>query len=177
VIAAPQRRHSLYILVAVLALYLVLAGLTAFAEHIWSNEAWFASPALTLIHKVYLGTTILESRGTWLEGIDRHTYWIPPLHPLMQALWYRLLGFNLLTLRWLSIAAGAALLLAWYSIVSRLAESRWIALLAAAIAANRAQLEDLILDWPHDIRTYIQRRVEDAFRADDGSPTTGSSCQ
>ena len=42
-------------------------------------------------------------------------------------------------------------------------------------AANRAHLEDLILDWPHDIRAYIQRRVEDAFRTDDGPPTTGSS--
>jgi hypothetical protein len=47
----------------------------------------------------------------------------------------------------------------------------------ALYAANRAHLEDLILDWPHDIRAYIQRRVEDAFRTDDGPPTTGSSCQ
>ena len=46
----------------------------------------------------------------------------------------------------------------------------------ALYAANRAHLEDLILDWPHDIRAYIQRRVEDAFRTDDGPPTTGSSC-
>jgi 4-amino-4-deoxy-L-arabinose transferase-like glycosyltransferase len=139
VIVAPERRPSLHLLVAVLAVYLVLAGWTAFAEYVWSNEAWFASPALTLIHKGYLGTTILESKGTWLEGIDRHTYWIPPLHPLMQALWYRLFGFSLLALRWLSIAAGAALLLAWYSMVSRLAESRWIALLAIAITATDAR--------------------------------------
>ena len=33
----------------------------------------------------------------------------------------------------------------------------------ALYAANGAQFEDLILDWPCDIRAYIQRRVEDAF--------------
>ena len=136
---APQRRPPVHLLLAVLAAYLVLAGLTALSEHAWANEAWFASPALTLIHKGYLGTAILESKGTWLEGIDRHTYWIPPLHPLAQALWYRLFGFSLLALRWLSIAAGAALLLAWYSIVARLAESRWIALLSVAITATDAR--------------------------------------
>jgi hypothetical protein len=35
----------------------------------------------------------------------------------------------------------------------------------ALYAANRAHLEDLILHWPHDIRAYILRRVEDAFPA------------
>jgi uncharacterized protein len=30
----------------------------------------------------------------------------------------------------------------------------------ALYAANRAHFEDLILHWPHDIRAYIQRRVE-----------------
>ena len=33
----------------------------------------------------------------------------------------------------------------------------------ALYAGNRARFEELILDWPRDIRTYIQRRVEDAF--------------
>ena len=33
----------------------------------------------------------------------------------------------------------------------------------ALYAADRAQFEERILDWPHDIRAYVQRRVEDAF--------------
>ena len=40
----------------------------------------------------------------------------------------------------------------------------------ALYAANRARFEDLIRDWPHDIRAYIQQRVEDAFRLEDGPP-------
>jgi len=33
----------------------------------------------------------------------------------------------------------------------------------ALYAGNRAHFEELILDWPRDIRAYIQRLVEDAF--------------
>jgi hypothetical protein len=33
----------------------------------------------------------------------------------------------------------------------------------ALYAADRAHFEELILEWPRDIRAYIQRLVEDAF--------------
>jgi hypothetical protein len=33
----------------------------------------------------------------------------------------------------------------------------------ALYASNRARFEELILDWPADIRGYIQRRIEEAF--------------
>jgi hypothetical protein len=33
----------------------------------------------------------------------------------------------------------------------------------ALYAADRAHFEELILDWPRDIRAYLQRLVEDAF--------------
>src|SRR5258708_17082696 len=107
-----------------IVLYLALASLTARCDYIWANEAWFASPAFNLLHKGYLGTTILESKGTWMEGIERHTYWIPPLYLLLQAAWYQVFGFGLISIRSLSMAAGLALLLAWYWIVSRLTASR-----------------------------------------------------
>src|SRR5437773_8100901 len=123
-------------LASALVLYLVFASLTARRGHIWSNEAWFASPALTLLHEGYLVTTILESKGTWMEGIDRLTYWIPPLHLLLQAAWYHVFGFGLISMRSLSMAAGLTLLLAWYWIVARLTASRGIALLAVVIAAT-----------------------------------------
>lgn len=71
-----------------------------------------------------------------MDSIDRHTYWMPPLHPLIQAAWYKMFGFGLLTLRSISILSGAVALLAWYSIISTLAANRSIALLAAAIVAT-----------------------------------------
>jgi 4-amino-4-deoxy-L-arabinose transferase-like glycosyltransferase len=133
----PYRRVAP--LAAALIVYFLLARQTAVAGYIWSNEAWFASPAFTLIHKGYLGTTIVESQGTWMEGIDRHTYWIPPLHSLLQALWYWLFGFGLLQLRYLSIVAGAVVLLSWYGIVSLLTGNRGIALLSIVIPATDAR--------------------------------------
>lgn len=33
----------------------------------------------------------------------------------------------------------------------------------ALYAAERARFDELILDWPRDIRAYLQRRAEDAF--------------
>jgi len=133
------RHRHVVLLAAVLIVYFVLASWTAVTGYIWDNEAWFASPAFTLIHRGYLGTTIIESQGTWMEGIDRQTYWIPPLYPLLQALWYRLFGFGLLPLRYLSIVADTMTLLAWYGIVSLLSGNRGIALLSIVIPATDAR--------------------------------------
>jgi 4-amino-4-deoxy-L-arabinose transferase-like glycosyltransferase len=82
-----------------------------------------------------MGTTILESKGTWMEGMDRHTYWILPLHILAQAGWYKLFGFSLLSLRSLSIFWGAILLFSLYAIVNRLSRDPAIALLSAGLLA------------------------------------------
>ncbi len=76
--------------------YLILAFSAAATNNISTNEAWFASPALNLLHKGFLGTTIIEPSGTWLAGIERHTYWVPPAHLLLQTCWYGLFGFSLI---------------------------------------------------------------------------------
>ena len=128
-------RRGCCLSVGVFVAYLVLASCSVFSEYIWDNEAWFASPAFTLIHRGYLGTTILESQGTWMAGMDRHTYWIPPVYPLAQAAWFRFFGFGLAAMRYLSVAAGGLVLFAWYLIVSRLAGGRGIALLSIAFIA------------------------------------------
>jgi len=80
-----------------------------------------------------MGTTILESKGSWMEGMDRHTYWILPLHVLAQAGWYKLFGFSLLTLRWLSVFWGAVVLCAWYFLMRRLSQDPRVALLSVGL--------------------------------------------
>jgi len=40
----------------------------------------------------------------------------------------------------------------------------------ALYASDRARFQDLILEWPHDIRAYIESRVEEVFCPDDGLP-------
>lgn len=124
------------LLAATVIVYFVLARWTAGTGYIWENEAWYASPAFTLIHKGYLGSTILESQGTWMQGLDRHTFWIPPLYLLLQAAWYRLMGFGLLPMRELSILTDGVVLIAWYGIISLLSGNRGVALVAMAISAT-----------------------------------------
>ncbi len=115
--------------------FVVLAVQFALAVQPNSNEAWFADPPRNLLAHGHLGTTILSAEGTWLEGIDRHTYWVMPVHLLAQAGWYSLFGFSLLSMRLLSAAAGLGLVLAWFLVADRLLANRTLALAAACLLA------------------------------------------
>lgn len=89
----------------------------------WSNEAWAAIPARNLAMHGYMGTSVLEFRGTWLKGLDRHTYWQMPMHFLAQAAWYKVFGFSLFRQRLLSVLFAIVLLVSWSRIVLRLTEN------------------------------------------------------
>lgn len=130
-----RRLYSVSAFLLIVFLYGLLASWQARTTSPWENEAWFADPALNLVHKGFMGTTILESKGSWMEGMDRHTYWMLPLHFLAQAGWYKVFGFSLLTLRWLSIFWGVVILCAWYALMVKLSQDPSIALLSVALLA------------------------------------------
>ncbi len=111
----------------------MLAAAVAATRTPWSNEAWAANPAVTLVEQGYLGTTILESKNTWLQGVDQHMYWMMPLHSLFQAAWYRVVGFGLIRQRLLSIGFGALALASWFVIILNLTGQRFIGLLAVGV--------------------------------------------
>lgn len=119
----------------VLALYLVLALTSAASKAPWVDEGWFASPAYNLITHGHMATHVLEPAGTWLEGIDHYTYWIMPADILAQAAWYKVFGFNLFTMRALSVAWGLFALAALYWVVRHLTNDARLAALAAALLA------------------------------------------
>lgn len=123
-------------LCGILVLFLLLATATARTAPVYSAEAWFSDPAYHLIRDGCLCTSIIESKGFWLAGVDRHTYWILPLHALVQSVWYRLFGFSLWTLRALSALAGVVLLGAWFVIVRRLSDSSAAVLAVLMIAVD-----------------------------------------
>ncbi len=128
-------KHTLPLLL----LFIVLAVWSAHVNLPWSDEAWFASPALNLITHGSFGTSVLDPTASFrhnnLTGITRHTYWITPLYPLVQAAYYEVAGFSLLHLRYLSIAWGLVALLAWYRILLSLTGDRRIATLSLALMA------------------------------------------
>jgi hypothetical protein len=124
------------LIVAVIGAHLVLAAAMALTRKPWVDEAWFASPALNLLTRGVFATTNLETAGTWLVGLDQYTYWITPLHMLVQAGWYTVFGFGVLSLRGLSMVWGLVALLAVFAIVHRLTGRRGPALLAMALVAT-----------------------------------------
>src|SRR5277367_876481 len=100
-------RTTGFLLSSVIVLWIIAATAIAATRAPWSNEAWAANPAVTLVDHGYLGNQVLESKNIWLQGVDTHMYWMMPLHSLVQAAWYRVVGFGLLRQRLLSVAFGA----------------------------------------------------------------------
>ncbi|HEV7860817.1 MAG TPA: glycosyltransferase family 39 protein [Pyrinomonadaceae bacterium] len=135
--AAKLFSHKYYlVLVCLVALaYLALAVCNARTRSPWSDEAWFANAALNLITKGHMATTVLETAGTNLKGLDQYTYWVMPLHLLTQAAWYKVFGFSLFAMRMLSTAWGAVALVSWYFIIKSLSGERKVALLTFILLA------------------------------------------
>ena len=71
-----------------------------------------------------------------LSGIHERTYYVTPNHLVTLAAWFRIFDFSLVSMRALSILWGVVVLLAMYSIVSRLFPDRWVAPLAALLPAG-----------------------------------------
>jgi 4-amino-4-deoxy-L-arabinose transferase-like glycosyltransferase len=124
------------LLALVAAIYLALAAGGVFTNRPWSDEAWFASPAMNLATQGYMGTSVLEPTATFgtrnLTGIGRFTYWVVPLYPVTEAAWQLAVGANLFSLRFLSVLWGLAALAGWYFLVRKLSGSPWAGFLTAA---------------------------------------------
>jgi hypothetical protein len=105
----------------------------------WVDEAWFASIAYNLIHKGVMGMTVLDPHGfifaPLVPEVDRYTFWVMPGYPFLQAVWFKLFGLSVFTMRALSVAWVPVALISWFYIVSRVTNSRIVALLATVVLA------------------------------------------
>jgi hypothetical protein len=94
-----------------------------------------------------MGTPCYVEDG--LKDIDRYTYWIMPIFPVTQAIWYRLSHYSLASLRALSILCGMLGLLAWTIFFRRLTEDNFGALLFMALmACDYINLSDVAVGRP-----------------------------
>ncbi|MDQ1522651.1 MAG: hypothetical protein QOE47_575 [Pyrinomonadaceae bacterium] len=128
-------RQRLVLLVVVACASLALAFGSALTKSPWSDEAWFAQAGLNLATRGEMTTPVLETTGTNFKGLDRHTYWVMPLHLVTQAGWYKIFGFSLFSMRALSAVFGVLALFAWYVVVKRLSGNKWVALLTFVLLA------------------------------------------
>ena len=85
-------------ILAVGLIYLLLGTASAMTKLPVCDEAWYANPAINLSAGRPMATTVLESAGTPLRGLDRHTYWVMPLYIVSQAAVDELFGPGLLNL-------------------------------------------------------------------------------
>src|SRR5918912_819906 len=132
-VLASHRLAATLVVILVITYFALTFG-TAVTRRPWSDEGWFASPALNLATNGSMGSPVLDPTG-WLPGIDRHTYWVLPLHLVVQAGWYKVFGFSLLSLRMLSAFWGLVALAAVFVILQRLVRVRRVALTAVALLA------------------------------------------
>ncbi len=133
--ALTRQSYLRLLLVFAAALFFAQAVGSALTKSPWSDEAWFAQAGLNLATRGEMTTPVLETAGTKFRGLDRHTYWVMPLHLVTQAGWYKLFGFSLLSMRMLSVVFGVVALVAWYVIVGNLSGNRKIAVLSLLLLA------------------------------------------
>lgn len=130
-----NRKQRLLLLALVACASVALAVGSALTKSPWSDEAWFAQAGFNLATRGEMTTPVLETTGTKFKGLDRHTYWVMPLHLVTQAGWYKIFGFSLFTMRALSAVFGVLALFAWYIVVRSLSGNKRVALLTFVLLA------------------------------------------
>ena len=133
---AVLRAHARRVTLAVIAsAYMLIAAALSLTKIPICDEGLYADPALHLIRHGNMGSPVLESAGTFLTGIDQKTYWIMPVHILVQAAWDRIFGPSLFSARMLSAVAGLAALLCFYIVVRRITSRERLALFVMGLIA------------------------------------------
>lgn len=126
--------RTTYVLIGIIVFSLLFAAGAALTRRPWCDEGWFASIGYSLNHRGVMGMSILDPHGYIfhqnVEGIDRYTYWVMPAYPLLQAVWYRVFGLSLFSMRSISLFWGMVALISWYMVVRWLTRDTPVALLA-----------------------------------------------
>lgn len=99
----------------------------------WNDEAMAARAAYNLGTQGHTGVEFWDPAQ--YPGIRRHSYYIFPFQLCVLAVWYKLAGFSLLSMRAISILWTLLMVAAIYSAVGMLTRDRSIALLAAILSA------------------------------------------
>jgi hypothetical protein len=157
-----------------LVLLLMLAALLAAHRRPWIDEGRFASPGVNLAYHGFAGTTVFGTDPR-LPRIQEHTYWILPLHIVAQAVWYRLLGFGVIQLRWLSILLAAIGILSFQACVWAITHDRRIALVTGVLLSADYMLTQVATSGRQDamcfglallgLWCYVQQREKSLDRA------------
>jgi hypothetical protein len=115
--------------VAIVLIYVAFAVATIATKRPWVDEGWFTGPGLDLVTRGKFGTLLLDPAGSnlrlfkpdaVLQGINEHTYWVMPLYLLQTALWGKLFGFSVFSIRIPSLLWGLVAMWSLTVIIRRL---------------------------------------------------------
>jgi Dolichyl-phosphate-mannose-protein mannosyltransferase len=130
------RGTARWLILSAAGTFVVLSVASSLTKRPWSDEGWFANAPWNLVTKGWMGTTVVEQASQpFLNGIDRYTYWVMPLHLILQAAWYKVFGFSLLTMRSLSLIFGLVALGSWYLIMKALSQDKTVTALTVVLLA------------------------------------------
>jgi 4-amino-4-deoxy-L-arabinose transferase-like glycosyltransferase len=129
----PLTRVERLAALAIIVTYLTVTLALAFTARPQSDEAVYANPGYNLVHTGKMGTTLYELRSYLPLSTAEHTYIQPPLYFLTTAALFRIAGFGLVRVRFLSIFFGLVCIFSWYVIVRSLTKAAPPALLVAGL--------------------------------------------
>ncbi len=125
--SSPLPRFWIKVLVVSLLAFVLLAVGTAWTRAPYGDEAFNASPAVTLARDGYLGLTFFDQWGT-----GHHMYALPPAYMVTQAAWVKLVGISAFKFRLSNIGWAFLLMGSMFLIVGKFSGDRIAAALAAA---------------------------------------------
>ena len=159
--APPRPAVRRRFLIAGIAAYLVLGVAVCVTTAPLPDEGLVANPAFNLATTGVMATTLFADRDTGpaagcgtvrdclakvkslaghheesFVGMRRFTYWIMPAYLLIQAAWYRLIGFGVIQARLLALLWGPLLIGACYYLVTGLFGSRRAAAISVGLLAT-----------------------------------------
>ena len=110
---APEKRSPALLAARVIAGVALLAGaryvvaLFTSDPMVWPDEAVFANPAVNLVRHGHMGADLMTG---YLQGIEAHTYWQPPLYFVLLAAVFAIAGVRVEAMRGFSVIAAIAVL-------------------------------------------------------------------
>jgi Dolichyl-phosphate-mannose-protein mannosyltransferase len=132
----PVRHIWLYFAV-IAVVFGACSGITLFTKLPLRDEGIYGTFGRNLLLHGHMANPVVDASQSHWAGVDRANFWTMPLHPVLQAAWYRLFGFSLTSVRSLSLLMGLVGLLAFFRIVRRICGDQAALLASAFVALDR----------------------------------------
>ena len=123
VLPKPVTLRERGFLLLIAAVFVCLALASAATRAPWCDEAYFAEPAYQILKVGKMATFVSlpdQTDEPRTAGTDRYLYWTLPLDIVLQAGWYKIVGFGMVRMRALSMLWGLVAMGSWWVILRRM---------------------------------------------------------